>query len=284
MTSTQQTRKPELSIIITSYKNPSVLRLCLESLKKNVFCENFEILVLDSSTGENTEMMMREEFPEIKFFSHPNNLGFAKLVNRGLRKVKGDYILILNADIVIERKSVDVLVDYLKNNPDVGIVGPKLLNFDGKVQPSRFRFYTPLIIIYRRTALGKFRFARKKIDDFLYKNRNLEKPQEVDWIMGSAMMTSQRAVDKIGLMEENFGFMYFEDVDWCRRFWEKGLKVLYYPYARMFHYHGKGSASISPLKAVFLNKLAREHIKSGIKYFWKYFGKPNPHNENEYKH
>jgi GT2 family glycosyltransferase len=267
---------------VTSYKNPSVLRLCLESLRKNILCENFETLVLDSSTEEDTEMMMREEFPEILFFPHSKNLGFARLVNKGLRKASGDYILILNADIVIEKKSVDILLEYLKKNPRVGLVGPKLLNFDGKVQPSRFRFYTPLIILYRRTVLGKFKFAKKTTDQFLYKGKDPEKPQEVDWIMGSAMMASRNAVKEVGMMEENFGFMYFEDVDWCRRFWEKNFKVLYCPYARMFHYHGKGSASISPFKAIFFNKLTREHIKSGLKYFWKYRGKPNPHQEDNY--
>ena len=107
--------------------------------------------------------------------------------------------------------------------------------------------------------------------------RTIEKPVEVDWIMGSAMMTTRKNIEKIGLMEENFGFLYFEDVDWCRRFWEKGLKVVYYPYARMYHYHGKGSASQSALGAIFLNKLTREHIKSALKYFWKYIGKESPH-------
>jgi len=277
---TMNNKNPELSIIITSYKNPAVLQLFLESLKKNVLCENFEILVLDSATEENTEIMMRESFPEIKFFPHSKNLGFAKLVNNGLKNTKGNYILILNADIVIEKKSADILLEYLKKNPDVGIAGPKLLNFDGKIQPSRFRFYTPLIILYRRTTLGKLKFARKKIDEFLYKNRDPEKPQAVDWLMGSAMMTSRKNFEKIGLMEENFGFMYFEDVDWCRRFWEKGLKIVYYPYAKMYHYHGKGSASMGTFKAIFLNKLTREHIKSGFKYFWKYRGKRNPHIEN----
>jgi len=71
--------------------------------------------------------------------------------------------------------------------------------------------------------------------------------------------------------------MYFEDVDWCRRFWENGYKIVYYPQAKMYHYHGKGSASQTALKAIFFNKLTREHIKSAFKYFWKYLGKPNPH-------
>ncbi len=277
MTDDRKNKNPELSVIITSYKNPAVLRLCLESIKKNIFLKDYEILVLDSATEEDTEMMMRESFPEIRFFSHFENLGFAKLVNRGLEKAKGDFLLILNADIIIEKKSADILIDYLKSNLTVGIIGPKLLNFDGRVQPSRFRFYTPLIILFRRTPLGRLGFAKKKIDKFLYKNADPDKPQEVDWIMGSAMMTRRETARKIGPMEENFGFMYFEDVDWCRRFWEGGFKVVFYPYVKMFHYHGKGSASSGALKAVVFNRLTREHIKSALKYFWKYLGKPNPH-------
>jgi N-acetylglucosaminyl-diphospho-decaprenol L-rhamnosyltransferase len=266
----------DLSIIVTSYKNPSVLRLCLDSLKKNIFNLNYEILVLDSVTEEETEMMMREEFPEVRFFPFKENLGFLRLVNKGIKEARGDYYLILNADIIIEKKSVNLLIDYLKNNPSVGIVGPKLLNFDGHLQNSCFRFYTPSIIIYRRTFLGKFNFATKKINRFLLKDKDHERMIEADWIMGSAMMASRRAVDQAGLMDEKF-YMYFEDVDWCRRFWEKGFKVIYYPQARMFHYHGKGSASQGALKAVLFNKLTREHIISAIKYFWKYLGKPNPH-------
>lgn len=267
----------DLSIIVTSYKNHSVLRLCLESLKKNVFSENYEILVLDSATEEDTEMMMREEFPGTKFFPHEKNVGFAKLVNNGLKKAAGKFILVLNADIIIEKKSVDILLQEFKKDPHLGLVGPKLLNFDGKTQHSCFRFYTLPLIIYRRTFLGKFRFARRKIDNFLYKDKDLEKPQEVDWLMGSAMMTTRKASENVGPMEEKFGFMYFEDVDWCRRFWEKEYRVVYCPHARMFHYHGKGSASQSVFKAILLNRLTREHIKSAAKYFWKYLGKSNPH-------
>ncbi|MCX6766454.1 MAG: glycosyltransferase family 2 protein [Candidatus Moranbacteria bacterium] len=271
-------RNPELSIIITSYKNPAVLRLCLESLKKNVLCDNYEILVLDSSTEEDLEMMMREDFSEIRFFPHKDNLGFLGLVNEGIEHAKGSYYLILNDDIVIKNKSADILLEYLKNNPTVGIIGPKLLNFDGKFQFSCFRFYTPLIILYRRTFLGKLKFAQKRINYFLYKGRDHDKPMDVDWVMGSAMMTSRKAVGKVGLMDRTF-FMYFEDVDWCRRFWENKYKVMYYPFAQMFHYHRKGSASQGLLKAAF-NRLTRNHIQSVMKYFWKYRGKPNPHVEN----
>ena len=124
MSDDRKKSQPELSIIITSYKNPAVLRLCLESLKKNVLCEDYDILVADSATEENTEILMREEFPDISFFPHAKNLGFAKLLNIGLKNARGNYILILNADIIIEKRSVDLLLEYLKKNPDIGIVGP----------------------------------------------------------------------------------------------------------------------------------------------------------------
>jgi len=219
---------------------------------------------------------MREEFPSVRFIAFKENAGFLRLVNRGIKEAKGKYYLILNADIIIDKRSVNVLFDYLRSNPEVGLIGPKLLNFNGKLQYSCFQFYTPLIILYRRTFLGNFGFARKRIDEFLLKKQDHNKPMEVDWIMGSAMMTSRRAVKKVGLMDESF-YMYFEDVDWSRRFWENGFKVVYCPYAAMFHYHGKGSASQSALRSILFNKLTREHIKSALKYFWKYLGKPNPH-------
>lgn len=269
----------DLTIIVTSYKNPSLLRLCLESLKKNILNSNYEIIVSDSATEEDTETMMREEFKNVRFFPHQKNVGFARLVNKGLREAKGEYLFVMNADIIIEKKSVDLLLEYLKNHPDVGIAGPKLLGFENETQSSCFRFYTPLTILYRRTFFGRFGFAKKTIGRFLYRDKDLSKPTDVDWIMGSALMTSRKNFEKVGLMEQNFGLMYFEDVDWCRRFWENGLRVVYYPNVSMFHYHGKGSASASAVRAILFNRLAREHIKSALKYFWKYRGKPNPHKD-----
>jgi len=94
--------------------------------------------------------------------------------------------------------------------------------------------------------------------------------------MGSAMMVSRNAIKKVGKMDSNF-FMYFEDVDWCWRFWEKNLRVVYYPLVEVYHYHGKQSANQSALSAIIFNKYTRIHIFSAIRFFLKHFGKPNPH-------
>lgn len=268
----------ELSIIITNYKNPELLKLCIDSIIKNVKEIDYEIVVADSATEEDTEMMMRENFPKLKFFPFEENVGFQKLVKTGIENSSGDYLLILNGDILIKDNAVKKMLDYIKEDNEIGMLGPKLLNFNGTHQDSCFRFYKPITIVYRRTFLGKLPFARKHIEWFLMKDYDHINPMEVDWLMGSAMLIPRKALDKVGFMDTRY-FMYMEDVDWCRRFWENGFKVVYFPLSEMLHYHGKGSGKNGFFRSIFLNKLTWVHISSGIKYFWKYFGKKNPREE-----
>lgn len=267
--------KPELSIIVTSYRNPELLKLCLDSIKNNVKDIEYELIVSDSATEEDTELMMRDRFPNDKFFSFEKNVGFQQVVKKGIEESVGKYLLILNGDILVKEGSVKKLLDYVKTNDLVGMVGPKLLNFNGEFQDSCFRFYKPITIVYRRTFLGKFGFAKKHLDRFLMKDYDHKQAREVDWLMGSALMIPRKAISKVGLMDPNF-FMYMEDVDWCRRFWENGFKVVYNPDSVMLHYHGKGSGKKGMFYSVFFNKLTWIHISSAIKYFKKYLGKPNP--------
>jgi hypothetical protein len=132
-----------------------------------------------------------------------------------------------------------------------------------------------MTIAYRRTFLGKFSFAKKHLDWFLMNDYDHKNPKEVDWIMGSAVMISRVAMEKVGLLDPRY-FMYMEDVDWCRRFWENGFKVVYLPFAKMHHYHGKGSAKGGAIRSLLFNKYTWIHIASGIKYFKKFLGKPLP--------
>lgn len=265
----------ELSIIITSYKNPELLKVCIDSVRKNISLADYEIIVADSATEEKTEMLMREDYPEITFIASKDNIGFSGTVNNGLKMARGEHILILNGDVIVVKNSIEKLLEFVKSNPQVGIAGPQLLNFNSVLQFSSFRFYTPLTIIYRRTGLGKLGFAKKHLEWFMMKNFDHQSIQEVDWVMGSALMTSRKAVQKIGLMDLQFR-LYFEDTDWCRRFWENGYKVVYFPEAKVYHYHGRGSAGNSAIKSLMFNRLTWVHIGSAIKYFLKYYGKALP--------
>jgi len=263
------------SIIVNHYRTPEILKICLRSIKKNLKDADFgwEIIVTDSATIEKTEEMMEEEFSDIVFIPARENIGFGKSINIAIEKARGEYFFIANADIIInEEKAIEKILDYIEKNEDVGMVGPRLLNVNDTVQQSCFRFYTPLTVICRRTFLGKTFWGKKVLDNFLmadvFEGEKITEPIPVDWLMGSAMMVRKSDLKKVGVFDEKF-FMYFEDVDWARRFWENGLKVVYFPEAKMYHYHFQSSKKKSLFDSLF-NKYARIHIKSALKYFVKY--------------
>lgn len=270
---------PTLSIIITSYCQPEILKLAIESIKKNIGKISYEILSVDGETQEKTIDLMREEFPDVRFFPHKNNVGLEPLVNKGLSEAKGDFFLVMNADIIFKDDSFTPMLNYLKANADVGFLGPKLINFDGTFQQSCFRFYTPWTILYRRTFLGKFGFAKRHLAKFEMKSQLKKNTSiEVDWLMGSILMTRREVVKKVGLMQLG-GFMYMEDVDWCWSAWKNGYKVIYYPFARVYHYHGKQSGNkgiTGVISALLFNRYTRYHIVSAFKFFKKHWREKNP--------
>jgi len=264
-----------LSIIVNHYRTPEILKICLKSIKENLSDANFdwEIIVTDSATIEKTEEMMEEFFPEVAFIPAQENIGFGKSINIAIKKACGEYFFIVNADIIIaEKKAIEKMLDYIQKSPDVGMIGPKLLNVNNTIQQSCFRYYTPMTVFCRRTAVGKSFFGKKIINNFLMKDifdkGEVKESIPVDWLMGSAMMVRKSDLEKVGVFDETF-FMYFEDVDWARRFWENGLRVMYFPKATMYHYHFQSSKKKSLFETL-LSKYARIHIKSAFKYFSKY--------------
>lgn len=259
-----------LSIIIVNHKNPPLLRLCLKSLLRTVSPDiDYEIIVVDSQTSTETQNVVTEEFApafkRIKLLPYRENTGYTHGVNEGIRHSSGDHFLILNPDIVVLEGSVESLVRYLSENPSIGLVGPQLLNFDGSRQDSCFRFVTPLTILYRRVLP----FSSRLVDRFLMHDVDLTKPTETDWLMGSALMTSRAAVERVGLMDERL-FHYFNDVDWPKRFWENGYTVVYYPQARMYHYHQRQSKGPFGIFDALFTQGTRWHIRDALVYFAKY--------------
>ena len=274
----QGRKKLTLSIVVVSYQNAAILELCLNSiigeivsLEKALKIKS-EILVVDSGAIEKTRDVAKKfilERKPVKYFSFKKNTGFSKAVNKGIKESTGDFLLILNADIILTKGSLGKMVDYLQTNSQVGILGPKLLNFDGSPQISAFHFYTPSIILYRRTILGKTKWGKRKLQNFVIDLSHKKKPVAFDgWLMGSALMLRRDNLQKIGPMDERY-FMYFEDVDWCRRFREAGFEIIYFPLSALFHYHGKQSATRHFWDAL-LNPMTLVHIQSAFKYFWKF--------------
>ena len=287
-----------LSIVIVNFKNPALLRLCLKSLECTLNPKlDYEILVVDISSEIETQNVVLEEFlpilsptqsepqnrgssifqsnqndlrkigTKVKLLSFKDNIGYTKGVNEGIKASSGEYIFILNPDIVPLKNSVETLLNYMREHQDVGLAGPQLLNFDGTPQQSCFGFYNAITIGYRR--VGYLPFKKKVLRKFLLEDEDLSSIRSVDWLMGSAFMARRNAIAKVGLMDEKF-FLYFSDVDWARRFWENGYKVVFYPLSKIYHYHRRVSKRNPWLVDIFINRHAQWHIKDGFKYLFKW--------------
>lgn len=261
-----------ISIVILSYRNPALLRLCLKSLVQALpRTDDYEVIVVDNATTPETRNVVTEEFSQVisslRLLPLQENTGYTRGVNEGLRAARGDYILAINYDIILVPGTVQALVAYLEQHPRVGLIAPRLLNFDDSHQHSCFRFYRPLTILYRRLPL--LPFAQGHLQRFTLQREDLSGVMPVDWVSGAAFMTTRRAMESVGFLDERL-FHYFSDVDWAWRFWENDFTVAYYPMASLYHYHGRTSKGRFGILDPFLNQATRWHIRDAIHYFRKH--------------
>lgn len=258
-----------LSVIFVNFNTRGLLKQALKQLYLQRPALDFEIIVVDNGSSDGSAEMVRDKFKEVKLIASDKNLGFAAGANLGLKQALGHYAAIFNADIFILQGSLEAAANFLDNNPDTALLGPKLINPDGSLQCSCYRFpkiYTP---IFRRTFFGRTSFGKKELDRYLMADRSHEETLEVDWLLGGALIGRTGILRRIGLFDERF-FLYFEDTDLGRRLKKEGYKVVYCPSSKMIHLHRRESADASLIKSL-LNPVTRTHIKSAIKYFWKHF-------------
>ncbi len=264
----------DLSILIVHTFEGRLLRQTLGSISRAAPKVNFEVVIIDNNPAAGFGEVLADEFPHIRHIGLERNVGFGAAMNVGIKAAKGRYVLIFNPDIVVQPESLETMMEFMDENHDVGICGPQLKNPDGSLQYSCYRFPTVMIPAYRRTPLGKFSFGRRAVEHYLMTHENHDQEMDVDSLIGAALFTRKTTLDEVGHFDERF-FMYYEDNDLCRRFWEKGHRVVYYPKAHMIHYHRRASADGNFLKQLF-NRFAWIQIASAIKFFAKYRGKENP--------
>lgn len=264
----------DLSIIIVNYRSKGLVKTCLKGIYQAHIQRSFEIIVVDNASHDGCVEMVHEFYPGVKTIAAKENLGLAFGNNLGIRASRGAYLLIINPDIAVFEGMVEKMIEYLEKNSHVALLGPKLINPDQTVQSSIYRFPTPVVPLYRRTPLGRLPWAKTILSEYVLAGRDRNVPRPVDWVLGACMLIQRQAYEVIGDMDERF-FLYFEDVDWCRRFWSAGYEVHYFPGASLVHYHRRLSAEYPGLSGV-LTRATRIHITSGIKYYLKYFRVPHP--------
>lgn len=264
----------ELSIIILNYKTKGLLRQCLQGISDCRLPMTTDVIVVDNDSKDGSVEMVHQYFPHVTVIASPRNGGFAAGMNLGLAKAQGRYLLLLNTDVAMFAGTVEKLRDYLEAHPRVGIAAPKLINPDGTTQFSTYLFPNWLIPILRRTPLGKLPVAKSLLRRYLMSDWKHDDHRPVGWVLGACMCIRRDALSEVGFFDERF-FLYFEDVDLCRRFWTAGWEVHYVPDAEFVHYHARLSAENPGLGGIF-SYPTRIHIRSGLKYFTKYSGVTTP--------
>jgi hypothetical protein len=244
-----------------------LVKNCLNAIRENLSGIDYEIIVVDNASNDNIQHILAEQFPEVRFLAARRNNGMGSGNNIGIRAARGEHILILNPDIFIYDDAILKLLNFLKENAEVGLVAPRLLNGDKTLQHTAYRWHSFLTPLVRRTFLGNLPFGKKELARFLMTDWDHATICEVDWIQGSCILVPRKVFAEIGLFDESF-FMYFEDTDLCRRIKQANYRNVYYAEAEVIHLHGRQSGG-GVLQVIF-NKLTRTHIISWFKYLWKW--------------
>ncbi len=233
----------EVSVIIVAWNAREFLKKCLLSLAPVARALSLDVHVVDNASTDGSAGMVESEFPGVRLTRSAENLGFARANNVALRRVleerRSDYILLLNADVVVLEGAVDELVDYLEGHPEAGAAGPALILPGGRFQTGVGGFLPSAL-----SGLAYFLFLSRVfpgtseplfIDQAAFSGR--KKPKRVEWLSGACLLVRRETVERVGLLNEDY-FFYLDDIDWGERMGGLGISLSYVPWVKVLHDHG----------------------------------------------
>ena len=239
----------EVSIVIVNWNTCNILRDCLVSVYKQTESIEFEVIVVDNASTDNSVAMVKTQFPQAILIQNDVNRGFAAANNQGIEIARGRYVLLLNPDTVVLYDAITKGVSFADAHPDAAIVGCRVLNPDRTLQSTCFMFPSILNLVLSSSYLYKL-FPKIKLfgrEQMTWWDRTDER--EVDVVTGCFMLVKREAINQVGLMDEQF-FMYGEETDWCYRFKHTGWKILFTPDAEIMHLGGQSSKQAAPEMAL----------------------------------
>mgnify|MGYP001482880892 CR=1 FL=1 len=231
----------DLSVIIVSYNTCRLTLNAIESVFQSRTRYSYEVIVVDNHSTDGSVSMIREKFPAVKVISNERNEGFSKANNRGIRISRGRYVLLLNSDTVIEPDTLEIMIRFMDEHPDVGAAGCKVVLPDGSLDKAcRRGFPTPSASFYYAFGISKLFPKHPRFNQYQLSYLDPDQDYPVDCLVGAFMMVRRETIDQVGLLDEQF-FMYGEDIDWCYRIKQAGWQIYYYPHTRIVHYKGASS-------------------------------------------
>ncbi len=262
----------DASIVIVSFNTRELLRECLHSVLEQGASVKLEILVVDNCSSDGSAEMVEAEFPSVRLFRAAVNLGFGAANNMAMEHATGRYIVLLNSDAFFQPGALAHAIRHMDETPSCGLGGGLQVGRDGSWQPSARAFHSVLGDLIVATGLA-WHFRKSRIfGNFDRTWADPNEPAEVDWVPGSFCIVRPSALAKVGLFDPKF-FLYYEEVDLCRRLKAAGYSIWYWPDILIVHLGGESSKGIetvafSPHSA----QVASWRIRSAFLYYRKHHG------------
>ncbi len=231
----------KLSVVIVNYNVEYFLDQCLSSVRKAMENIGGEVFVVDNDSIDGSNQMVRNKYPEVKLIANKKNVGFSTANNQAIRISKGEYVLLLNPDTVVEHDTFEKSLKFMDENPDAGSLGVKMLDGSGNFLPESKRgLPTPSTAFYKMFGLSSLFPKSKRFARYHLGHLDKDKIHKIEILPGAFMLIRKEALDKIGLLDESF-FMYGEDIDLSYRIIKGGYSNYYFPETRIIHYKGEST-------------------------------------------
>ena len=250
----------DLSVVIVNWNTKDLLRGCLNSIYGDQPGVEFEVLVVDNASTDGSPEIIRREFPQVRLFANQKNRGFAGGNNQAIPECHGRYVMLLNPDSVLKPDAIQILLDYLEDHPEAGVVGPRLINPDGSLQVSCYPKPTVLREFWRMFHLD----ALYPLSEYRMDAWRADQPKRVDVLKGACLLVRQKVFEKVGLLDESY-FVYSEEVDFSRRIRQAGWELVWVPGAQVVHYGAESTSQVAL-------KMFLQLYQGKVLYFRKHHG------------
>ena len=268
-------QKINISIIIVNYNVEYFLEQCLNSVYKALRNLNGEVFVVDNNSIDGSTAMVQKKFPNVHLIENKSNVGFSKANNQAIDRSKGEYVLLLNPDTVVEEDTFEKCITYLDHHEHVGGLGVRMIDGTGKFLPESKRgLPTPAAAFYKIFGISKLFPRSKKFAKYHLSYLNEFDIHEIEVLSGAFMLLRKSVLNKIGLLDESF-FMYGEDIDLSYRILQGGFKNVYFPETKIIHYKGESTKKSSVNYVfVFYNAMvifAKKHFSQNNAKIFSFF-------------
>lgn len=264
---------PDVSVVLVSFNTRELTRECLHSLLAHLqHGISGEVVVVDNASRDGSADMIEREFPQVRLERSHVNLGFGNANNLGFPLCRGRHIVLLNTDAFLQDGALQLAVRHMDARPDTGLGGARLVGRDGSPQPSARRFPTPLLELFTLSGLAS-RLPHSRV--FGQMDRTWADPLQpaaVDWVPGAFSILRRSMLEQIGHFDSRF-FLYYEEVDLCRRIKQTGAKIRYWPDVVVTHIGGESSRTLNHLTMASRGaQLTLWRMRSQLLYYRKWHG------------